>query len=225
MTAPLIYNIMPVCTGNICRSVMADMILKHKITQMSQSLVLVNELPDKKNFDIKNGLMPIYVSSTGISAEEQGNYLDPRAKRTLAKFDITLYPHRASHITERSANMQNLLLPMTRTHANYLNRLINTKDITMSNNHCDDSHLSAKKHLNLPHIIMYRAFSLSGHGDDGLCLDPKDYTKPILADDVDDPWYGDITDFEEVFHDLCALSDLVLDYAVKHYASLKSQVS
>ena len=58
-----------VCLGNICRSPMAELILKH----------LVKERGLEHSFDIK---------SFGTSDEEEGNHIYPPAKRTLRAHGI-----------------------------------------------------------------------------------------------------------------------------------------
>lgn len=174
---------MTVCHGNICRSVMAKLILEHKIKHERKSL---------QDHDI-------IIDSSGISAEEQNNYMDNRAHQTLLKYGIDLQPHSAKQITKNMAVNQNLILPMTKRHAKYVHNL--TGDLSQGlNSKCK--------------IIMYKAFG------EGYVLMPDDYKKPILADDVEDPWYGDILDFEHSFKQIEYLSDLILDFVQKDIAHI-----
>ena len=67
------------CHGNICRSPMAEMILKH----------LVRE----------RGLSGYVIDSAAVSREEIGNGVYPQAKRELAAHGIRCDAHRARQVT------------------------------------------------------------------------------------------------------------------------------
>lgn len=73
-------KILFVCHGNICRSVMAEMLLKH----------MVNELGRADDF---------YIDSCATSTEEIGNDIYPPAKRCLTAHDIPFTRHAARQIT------------------------------------------------------------------------------------------------------------------------------
>ena len=62
-----------VCHGNICRSVMAEFILKDLI----------------KKYQIKD----LYVESMALTREEIGNPIYYKAKETLMNHNITIYDH------------------------------------------------------------------------------------------------------------------------------------
>ncbi len=71
-----------VCLGNICRSPMAEMILKELVRQ--------------------RGLEPYFqIASAGISAEEDGHDIYPPAKRKLWSEDIPVESRRARKITQQ----------------------------------------------------------------------------------------------------------------------------
>ena len=88
-------NILFVCTGNTCRSSMAEGIFKH----------LIN------NNNIKN----INVSSAGISAFE-GDAANEKAIYTLNKKGIDIKNHKAKMLTKKIINESDLILTMTRSH-------------------------------------------------------------------------------------------------------------
>ena len=57
------YRVVMVCTGNICRSAMAQIVLAQRLREL--------------------GVSEVEVSSAGVSNEEQGNPIDYRAARLL----------------------------------------------------------------------------------------------------------------------------------------------
>ncbi|PZR53230.1 low molecular weight phosphotyrosine protein phosphatase [Xylanimonas oleitrophica] len=102
---------MTVCTGNICRSPMAEIVLRQALDAA--------------------GLHDVVVDSSGVSDEERGNPVDRRARRVLAAHG---YPvgdgHRAHQVTADEVASRDLLLPMTAHHARALRRLAAAPDGT-----------------------------------------------------------------------------------------------
>ncbi|MFI2104553.1 low molecular weight protein-tyrosine-phosphatase [Isoptericola sp. NPDC019693] len=96
---------MTVCTGNICRSPMAEIVLRDRLEAAGLGDAVV-------------------VDSSGVSDEERGNPVDSRARRTLAAHG---YPtgdgHRARQVTRADLADHDLVLPMTAQHARRLRRL------------------------------------------------------------------------------------------------------
>lgn len=97
------FNIVTVCTGNICRSPMAH-------------ALLLAELADAGLQD------QVHVSSAGISDEEHGNPVDPRAVTVLSRNDLELPNHQAHRITDEELRDADLLLAMTAAHQAELRR-------------------------------------------------------------------------------------------------------
>ncbi len=99
------YRVMTVCTGNICRSPMAEVVLRTKLEEAGLGDV-------------------VEVDSTGISDEEHGNPVDRRARTVLRAHG---YPagdgHRARQVRASDLVARDLLLPMTAAHARALRRL------------------------------------------------------------------------------------------------------
>ncbi|MFE7404930.1 low molecular weight protein-tyrosine-phosphatase [Isoptericola sp. NPDC057559] len=97
---------MTVCTGNICRSPMAEIVLRDRLEAAG--------LGDR-----------VEVRSSGVSDEEHGHPVDRRARRTLVAHG---YPagdgHRARQVTRDDLASFDLLLPMTAQHARRLRRLV-----------------------------------------------------------------------------------------------------
>ena len=97
-------RILFVCHGNICRSPMAEMILKH----------LVRE----------RGLTGYVIDSAAVSREEIGNSVYPPARRELAKHGITCDGHVARQVTVRDYHHFDRIYYMDRSNARYLARLL-----------------------------------------------------------------------------------------------------
>ena len=97
------YSVMVVCTGNICRSPMAEIVLRERFAAAG--------LADQ-----------VVVDSTGMSDEERGNPVDRRARSVLVAGG---YPagdgHRARQV--RPDDQRDLVLAMTNAHARALRDL------------------------------------------------------------------------------------------------------
>ena len=63
------YRVIMVCTGNICRSAMAEVVLRDRLAAAGSHM----REPDG-----------VVVTSAGVSDEEHGNPIDSRARRVLA---------------------------------------------------------------------------------------------------------------------------------------------
>lgn len=100
------YRVMTVCTGNICRSPMAEVVLRARFAAA--------------------GLGPehVVVDSSGVSDEERGNPVDRRARAALAaRGYATGEGHRARRVTSADLDARDLVLAMTASHARALRRL------------------------------------------------------------------------------------------------------
>ncbi|SDB88184.1 protein-tyrosine phosphatase [Sanguibacter gelidistatuariae] len=165
-------RIMTVCTGNICRSPMAEVVLRERL--------------EAAGFGDR-----VVVDSTGISSEEQGRPIDRRAREVLAAAgysDAALEGHSARRVRPEDLVERDLVLPMTAAHAAELRRL-------------------ALRH-GLPDaaadIVMFRTF------DPGAPR-TKDSSQESLLD-VEDPWYGDLTDFQECLSQIEAAADGIVEW-------------
>ncbi|MFE6236828.1 low molecular weight protein-tyrosine-phosphatase [Cellulosimicrobium sp. NPDC057862] len=103
--APAPYRVMTVCTGNICRSPMAEVVLRDRLEAAG--------LGDR-----------VVVDSTGISDEERGNPIDRRARAVLAEHGYAVDgTHRARQVRSGDLAARDLVLAMTSQHARALRRL------------------------------------------------------------------------------------------------------
>ncbi|WP_235929506.1 low molecular weight protein-tyrosine-phosphatase [Cellulomonas citrea] len=103
-------RVMTVCTGNICRSPMAEVVLRAGLEAAGLGDLVV-------------------VDSRGTSDEEHGNPIDPRARRALLARG---YPggdgHRARQVTADELGSRDLVLAMTAGHARALRNLAGRSD-------------------------------------------------------------------------------------------------
>ena len=95
------FKIVTVCTGNICRSPMAHALLNAELENAG--------LQDR-----------VSVISAGISDEEHGNPVDPRAARVLEREGLDPSGHSARQVTLQWFEDHDLLLAMTPEHARAL---------------------------------------------------------------------------------------------------------
>ncbi|NEG69569.1 low molecular weight protein-tyrosine-phosphatase [Bifidobacterium choloepi] len=92
------YTVMTVCTGNICRSPMGEIILRAEFERRG--------LGDR-----------VVVKSSGVSDEEYGNPIDRRAVKVLREHGYELpASHFAHRITREEIAETDLFLPMTASH-------------------------------------------------------------------------------------------------------------
>lgn len=95
-------NILFVCSGNISRSFLAEMLLKYEL--------------------VLQGLENVFVSSAGLYAFS-GNPPDPKIVDHLQKMGISVEGHAARQITKGDVDWADLILVMERDHATMIERL------------------------------------------------------------------------------------------------------
>jgi protein-tyrosine phosphatase len=137
---------MTVCTGNICRSPMAAVVFSAALARDH---------------------LAAHVDSAGVSDEEFGHPIDPRARRVLEDRGYHVPPHRAHRITDAELRDADLVLAMTYSHYRALVRRAERAGVDPRT------------------IRLVREF------DEGFAGEPRG-----SALDIDDPWYGGEEDFE-----------------------------
>lgn len=104
------YRVMTVCTGNICRSPMAEVVLRDRFEQAG---------------------LDVLVDSTGISGEEHGRPIDRRAQVVLAAHGYPVPRHHARRIDPVDLGARDLVLAMTAEHARAL-RALSRGDVALT---------------------------------------------------------------------------------------------
>jgi len=160
---------MTVCTGNICRSPMAEVVLRRRLEEAG--------LGDD-----------VVVDSSGISDEEHGNPIDRRARAVLAEAGYEVPAHRAHQATPAEIGERDLVLAMTARHARWLRT-------------------AAPDEAAAGRVRMYRSFDPAAPSVGG-----PDAVADEAALDIDDPWYGDRSDFESTLAQVEAAADAVVEH-------------
>ena len=97
-------KILFVCHGNICRSPMAEFVMKDLVAKAGRE-------------------GEIHVASAAVSREEIGNPVYPPARRELNKHGIRCDGHAAHQITRRELEEYDRIYYMDASNARYLRRL------------------------------------------------------------------------------------------------------
>ena len=98
-------RILFVCLGNICRSPMAEFVLKDMV----------------KKAGLSSGL---HIESAAVSAEELGNPVYPPARRELLRRGVTVGDHRARQVTMADYRHFDRIYYMDESNRRYLLRLL-----------------------------------------------------------------------------------------------------
>ena len=98
-------RVMTVCTGNICRSPMAEIVLRDRLEAAGLGDLVV-------------------VDSTGISDEEHGRPVDRRARTALEARGYVVGDHRARRVRADELPERDLVLAMTQHHARVLRSML-----------------------------------------------------------------------------------------------------
>lgn len=106
----MVYRILVVCTGNICRSPMGEVVLRQRFKEAG--------INDK-----------VQVYSAAVSSEELGNPMDSRARMVLQEAGYQVGTHRARQVQPSDFSQFDLIIPMTRGHLGSLQRIAKFNDL------------------------------------------------------------------------------------------------
>ena len=182
------YRVIMVCTGNICRSAMAEVVLRDRLAAAGSHM---------RESD------GVVVTSAGVSDEERGNPIDSRARRVLAEAgygtgaddvsratDIVIASHSAHCITDAEIVEADLLLAMTDSHWNVLQRRAAALEVDPSR------------------IRMYRELDPTAARQAGAVVTGRASRSAL---NVPDPWYGTMADFVDTLEVVERVSDELVD--------------
>ena len=182
------YRVVMVCTGNICRSAMAEVVLRDRLAAAG--------IPD-------SGSGGVTVTSAGVSDEERGNPIDSRARRVLTEAgygvgadDVSratgsaIASHTAHRITDAEITEADLLLAMTDSHWNVLQRRA--------------AGLGAEP----DRIRMYRELDPAS-APQAEAVAAGGSSRSVL--NVPDPWYGTMADFLDTLEVVERVSDEIAE--------------
>ena len=178
------YRVIMVCTGNICRSAMAEVVLRDRLAAAG--------IPDSEPGGVT-------VTSAGVSDEERGNPIDSRARRVLTEAgygvgadDVSratgsaIASHSAHRVTDAEITEADLLLAMTDSHWNVLQRR------------------AAGLGVEPDRIRMYRELDPAS-AQQAEAVAAGGSSRSVL--NVPDPWYGTMADFLDTLEVVERVSD------------------
>lgn len=178
------YRVVMVCTGNICRSAMAEIVLRDRLAAAG--------IPD-------SGPGGVTVTSAGVSDEERGNPIDSRARRVLTEAGygvgaddvsratgIAIASHTAHRVTDAEITEADLLLAMTDSHWNVLQR-------RAAGLGAEPDRIRMYRELDPASAQQVEAVAAGGS------------SRSVL--NVPDPWYGNMADFLDTLEVVERVSD------------------
>lgn len=178
------YRVVMVCTGNICRSAMAEVVLRDRLAAAG--------IPD-------SGSGGVTVTSAGVSDEERGNPIDSRARRVLTEAGygvgaddvsrataIAIASHTAHRVTDAEIAEADLLLAMTDSHWNVLQRRAGGLG-------AEPDRIRMYRELDPASTQQVEAVAAGGS------------SRSVL--NVPDPWYGTMADFLDTLEVVERVSD------------------
>ena len=178
------YRVIMVCTGNICRSAMAEIVLNDRLVAAGLHM----REPDG-----------VVVTSAGVSDEERGNPIDSRARRVLTEAGygvgaddvsratgIAIASHTAHRVTDAEITEADLLLAMTDSHWNVLQRRAASLG-------AEPDRIRMYRELDPASTQQVEAVTAGGS------------SRSVL--NVPDPWYGTMADFLDTLEVVERVSD------------------
>ncbi len=108
-------SVLFICHGNICRSPMAEFIMKDMVRKAGFEVVGEEGTDSSSAFRI---------DSAAVSYEEEGNDIYPPAKRTLSGHGIPFGRHSAHRVTDAEVSEYDVIVVMDSSNRRLLSRII-----------------------------------------------------------------------------------------------------
>ncbi len=120
------FNVLFVCHGNICRSPMAEFILKHLVRKAAEEVSEeVQQGSEGKIADARRRVPDVYVESAAVSTEEIGNPIYSPAKRCLSAHGIPFDSAKtARQVVRRDYTRFDLIVCMDEWNLRLIKRII-----------------------------------------------------------------------------------------------------
>lgn len=169
------YRVLIVCTGNICRSPMGEIVLRDRLAEA--------------------GIDDVEVRSAGVSSEEHGNPVDSRARQVLREHGHDVGAHHAHRATDAELRDADLILVMTTGHARSLRGMLSQIGEPL-----DKVHLWREFDGTIG-VAADGAFGEGGvlAGDSSKRSHSANLYHSAGEYDVPDPWYGGPEDFQDTY--------------------------
>lgn len=121
------FNVLFVCHGNICRSPMAEFILKHLVRKAAEEVSekAVPQDSEGKIADARRRVPDVYVESAAVSTEEIGNPVYPPVKRCLSAHGVPFDNSKtARQVVRRDYTRFDLIVCMDEWNLRLIKRII-----------------------------------------------------------------------------------------------------
>ena len=142
-----------VCHGNICRSPMAEYVMKHLVAQAGL----------EGEFEITSG---------AVSTEEIGNDIYPPAKRKLHEKGVKFTRHAAHKITPNEFAHNDLVILMDRSNQRLLTRIVPGWEETPAGAEVEGSGIEGKVHLMMEYAGATQGTNIAAQGNARDVADP-----------------------------------------------------
>lgn len=187
------YKILVVCTGNICRSPMGEIVLRQRLEEA--------------------GIGEFEITSAGVSTEETGNPVDRRAASVLREHGYEVpADHHAHRATAEELREADLVLAMTTGHARSLRRMMNEEGADTSKLHL------WREFDGTTDVSEKGTFGEGGPLEGAEKIKPSRGSDLYTSDgdlDVPDPWYGDHDGFYDTLSTVEKGADGIIDWLKK----------
>ncbi|KAK2747943.1 hypothetical protein FQN57_001534 [Myotisia sp. PD_48] len=180
--APPSISVLFVCLGNICRSTMAEAVFRHYIATKNDETKL------------KFG----QIDSAGTGAYHIHSPPDRRTIATLRHHNITDYSHSARKVSKADFTKFDYILGMDAENVSVLEEQL---DVVVSE--LDRQAGDAESRPKLAQVSLFGDFE----PDESLYKSPYSQGRQVA-----DPYYGEDSGFEEIYHQLVRFSAAFMNY-------------